>query len=95
MNNTNNVVLITGASSGFGRLIAELLSKNNFQVIATMRDISGKNSKIARELDGLSKNVTIEELDVTCSNSIKTAVKNTINSFIHFILSVAGILPII
>ena len=46
MNNTNNVVLITGASSGFGRLIAELLSKSNFQVIATMRDISGKNSKI-------------------------------------------------
>ena len=96
MNNTNNVVLITGASSGFGRLIAELLSKSNFQVIATMRDISGKNSKIARELDGLSKNITIEELDVTCSNSIETAVTNTINSFnkIDVLVNNAGIMNV-
>ena len=92
----NKVVLITGSSSGFGKLIAELLSKNNFQVIATMRDIEGKNSKVAKELYELGKNVTIEELDVSCSNSVKTAIKNTISNFnqIDVIVNNAGIMNV-
>ena len=42
MSESNNVVLITGTSTGIGKLTAELLAKNNFQVIATMRDVEGK-----------------------------------------------------
>ncbi len=96
MNNSNEVVLVTGASSGFGKLIVELLSKNNFQVIASMRDISGKNSKIASKLDRLGENVTIEELDVSCSNSVKKAIKNTVISFnkIDVLVNNAGIMNV-
>ena len=96
MDNTNKVVLITGSSSGFGKLIVELLSKKKFKVIATMRDISGKNSKVADELNRLGENVTIEELDVTCSNSIKKTVTNTINNYskIDVLVNNAGIMNV-
>ncbi len=96
MNNTNRVVLITGASSGFGKLIVETLSNNNFQVVATMRDINGKNFKVANELDRSSKNIVVEELDVTSSESIKNAITNSINNFnkIDVIVNNAGIMNV-
>ena len=34
------VAIITGASRGFGELIAKKFQKENFQVIATMRNIN-------------------------------------------------------
>jgi NAD(P)-dependent dehydrogenase (short-subunit alcohol dehydrogenase family) len=43
-------VLITGASSGFGRLIAETLARKNYLVFATMRNVSGRNAAAAREI---------------------------------------------
>lgn len=96
MNNLDKVVLITGASSGFGKLIVEFLSKKKFQVIASMRDVNGKNSKIASELNKLSDNVKIEELDVSCSNSVKKAVGNTVDKFnkIDVIVNNAGIMNV-
>ena len=38
------VVIITGASRGFGELIAKKFQKENFQVIATMRNIDSSPS---------------------------------------------------
>jgi NAD(P)-dependent dehydrogenase (short-subunit alcohol dehydrogenase family) len=35
--NSGKVVVVTGAGSGFGRLIAETLARNGYQVFATMR----------------------------------------------------------
>jgi NAD(P)-dependent dehydrogenase (short-subunit alcohol dehydrogenase family) len=49
------VVLITGASSGFGRLIAETLARKNFQVFATMRNVNGRNAAPAREFRELAQ----------------------------------------
>lgn len=96
MHNSNKVVLITGASSGFGKLIVELLSKNQIKVIATMRDLRGKNSQVAKELSNLSKNITIEELDVSSTKSIEKAVNNTINKFnkIDVLINNAGIMNV-
>ncbi len=96
MEKKNKVVFITGASSGFGRLIVELLSNTDFQVIASMKDINGKNCKVASELDNLSKSIKIEELDVSCSNSVKKAIKNTINNFksIDVMVNNAGIMNV-
>ncbi|MBL0063285.1 MAG: SDR family NAD(P)-dependent oxidoreductase [bacterium] len=37
------VVLITGCSSGFGKLAATEFAANGHNVVATMRDINGKN----------------------------------------------------
>jgi NAD(P)-dependent dehydrogenase (short-subunit alcohol dehydrogenase family) len=78
MANTNAVVLITGASSGFGRLTAETLARNQYQVFATMRDIEGRNASTARELRELasreSLHLTVVELDVTDDDSVERAV---------------------
>ena len=38
------VVLITGCSSRFGRLMAETLARKSYQVFATMRAVKDRNS---------------------------------------------------
>jgi NADP-dependent 3-hydroxy acid dehydrogenase YdfG len=43
-------VLITGASSGFGKLTTLSLVDKGYKVWASMRDVKGKNSSIADEL---------------------------------------------
>ena len=78
MSNTGAVVLITGASSGFGRLIAETLARKQYQVFATMRDVEGRNAGVARELRALasreSLHISVVELDVTSDGSVERAV---------------------
>jgi NAD(P)-dependent dehydrogenase (short-subunit alcohol dehydrogenase family) len=82
MSNVNAVVLITGASSGFGRLIAETLGRKQYQVFATMRDIAGRNATAARELRGLAERESlplhVAELDVTNDGSVERAVVEAI-----------------
>jgi NAD(P)-dependent dehydrogenase (short-subunit alcohol dehydrogenase family) len=78
MSTVNAVVLITGASSGFGRLIAETLARQQYQVFATMRDVEGRNASVARELRALasreSLHLSVVELDVTSDGSVERAV---------------------
>jgi len=78
MPGAQQVVLITGTSSGFGRLIAETLARKNFQVFATMRDLSGRNAAAAREIAELAKRESLSlqplELDVTEDTSVERAV---------------------
>jgi NAD(P)-dependent dehydrogenase (short-subunit alcohol dehydrogenase family) len=72
------VVLITGASTGFGRLIAETLASKNYQVFATMRNVNGKNAGAAQELRELAKRESLWlraiELDVTDDGSVERAI---------------------
>src|SRR5712692_9212064 len=72
------VVLITGASSGFGRLIAETLARRQYQVFATMRNVSGRNAAAAREIAQLAERESLSlqavELDVTDDDSVDRAV---------------------
>ena len=78
MPNPQRVVLITGTSSGFGRLIAETLARKGFQVFATMRSLNGRNAAAARELADLAKRESLSlqtlELDVTDDASVERAV---------------------
>ena len=39
---SKQVVLITGSSTGFGRLFAETLARKGHTVFATMRDLGGR-----------------------------------------------------
>lgn len=72
------VVLITGASTGFGRAAAELLARRGHQVFATMRDPSGRNATHRDELERLAiaENLALHvlELDVTDERSVTNAV---------------------
>ena len=70
-------VVVTGASSGFGKLTVELLAKNGYKVFATMRGIEGKNAEQANAIKSFaaSENVDISvvELDVTSDESVEAA----------------------
>jgi NAD(P)-dependent dehydrogenase (short-subunit alcohol dehydrogenase family) len=79
-------VLITGCSSGFGRLTAKTFSAKGWNVIATMRS-PDKETELT-ELD----NVWVARLDVTDPDSIEQAVKAGIERFgaIHVLVNNAG-----
>jgi NAD(P)-dependent dehydrogenase (short-subunit alcohol dehydrogenase family) len=82
MSSPKQVVLITGASSGFGRLIAETLARKKFQVIATMRDVKGRNAAVAGEITELAERESLSlqtlELDVTDDFSAERAVSKAV-----------------
>ena len=68
----NKTILITGASTGFGRDTAETLSRAGHKVFASMRDPEAKNRTHADALRG--QNIEVVELDVTDSQSVDRAV---------------------
>jgi NAD(P)-dependent dehydrogenase (short-subunit alcohol dehydrogenase family) len=76
------VILITGCSSGIGRLTAQTLARQGHWVFASMRDIAGHNTVARSELNDLARrenlNLRIIELDVTDDFSVEVAVKNVI-----------------
>jgi len=79
------VVLVTGASTGFGRLFTETLARHSYSVFAAMRNLKGKNAAAARELQQLadreSLNIQSVELDVTedesCEQCVSEVIRNT------------------
>jgi NAD(P)-dependent dehydrogenase (short-subunit alcohol dehydrogenase family) len=76
--NSKQVVLITGSSTGFGRLFAETVARKGHTVFATMRDPGGRNAKNASEIRTLAEKdslpIHVLELDVTNDASVKRAV---------------------
>lgn len=68
-------VLITGASSGFGRLSCQLFQRNGWNVIATMR-----SPEKELELTALD-NVLVVALDVTNKQSIENAIEVSLERF--------------
>jgi NAD(P)-dependent dehydrogenase (short-subunit alcohol dehydrogenase family) len=79
---TKQVVLVTGASTGFGRLIAESLARRGHTVFATMRDLAGRNASNASEIRELAKKESLPlhvlELDVTDETSAERAVRDCV-----------------
>lgn len=80
---TKQVILVTGASTGFGRLFTETLARNGHTVFATMRDPKGKNAKNAAEIESLAKKeslpIHILDLDVTKDDSVDKAIRAVID----------------
>jgi len=64
-------VLITGASSGFGRLTAELFVREGWRTFATMRGVSAANAARADELRRAG--IDVIELEVTSDPSVEAA----------------------
>ena len=65
-------ILITGASSGFGRLTAETLRNSGHKVFAGFRSNDGRKKQVADELR--EKNIEILKLDVTDQSSVDSAI---------------------
>ena len=74
----NKVVLITGASTGFGNEAALRFARRGHHVFATMRDAQGRNAQSRGELERVAKaeklKLEVLELDVTNDDSVARAV---------------------
>jgi NAD(P)-dependent dehydrogenase (short-subunit alcohol dehydrogenase family) len=90
------VVLITGTSSGFGRLMTKGFAREGAHVIATMREASGRNAEAAEELRALSGDgmaIDVVEIDVLSEESVNAGVAQAIETAgrIDILVSNAGI----
>ena len=72
----SKTILITGASSGFGRDTAETLHRAGHTVYASMRSTRGKNLKAAGALRELG--IQTVELDVSDDGSVEAGVNNVL-----------------
>ena len=78
------VVMITGASSGFGELAAKALAQSGHTVYATMRDTAGKGAEKVRELAAYAMenncDLLATELDVSSQESVDKAVQTVVGA---------------
>jgi len=75
---SGSVVLVTGGSTGFGRLTAETLARQGHTVFASMRDVAGRNASHAAELKSLAERdgfaLDVVEIDTNDENSVERGV---------------------
>jgi NAD(P)-dependent dehydrogenase (short-subunit alcohol dehydrogenase family) len=84
-------ILITGSSTGFGKLIAKTLIKEGHEVAASMRNINGKNKEAAAELKEAGAHIV--ELDVTDEASVNSGVADAVKAMggLEGVINNAGI----
>jgi len=99
-NVASKIMLITGCSSGFGRLTAETLARQGHCIYAGVRDPEGRNSTAAGELRelaaGESLDLHVVDLEVTHSESIDAAVSSVIEGQgrIDVLINNAGVMNV-
>src|ERR1700722_16965943 len=76
------IILVTGASSGFGRLTAEALARGGHLGYAAMRDTEGRNAPEVKSIDTFSRSNGADlralELDVQSQPSVDRAIQQII-----------------
>jgi NAD(P)-dependent dehydrogenase (short-subunit alcohol dehydrogenase family) len=93
----STVVLITGASTGFGRDAAQTLARRGHHVFATMRDIKGRNAEHRESLERFADleelRLQVLELDVTSEESVQNAVGGALQAAGHLdvVINNAGV----
>ena len=68
----NRTILLSGASGGFGRLIAHTLLDHGHRLIATMRDPGGRGGEVAQAL--AARGATVVAMDVSDDASVDAAI---------------------
>jgi NAD(P)-dependent dehydrogenase (short-subunit alcohol dehydrogenase family) len=76
------IIVITGASSGFGALTARALAKAGHTVYASMRDTTRQNARKVEEVKKFAKENKVDlrsiELDVTSQASVDAAIQKIV-----------------
>ena len=76
--------MVTGASSGFGRLSAEALARAGHTVYASMRDINGRNASQVEAVSNFAKENGVDlrtvEMDVQSQVSVDAAIEQVVNA---------------
>jgi len=76
------VIVITGASSGFGALTARTLAREGHVVYAGIRDTAGRNAKAVAEIAAFSRENDVDlrsvELDVVSDASVEAGIAKII-----------------
>jgi NAD(P)-dependent dehydrogenase (short-subunit alcohol dehydrogenase family) len=79
---SKQVIVITGASSGFGALTARALAKAGHTVYAGMRATSGRNAKAVADAAAYARENDVDlrsvELDVASDASVEAGIASTI-----------------
>jgi len=74
-----NVIIITGASGGFGSLASHALARAGHTVYAGMRETTGRNAPQVEEANRFSKEYGVDlrtvEMDVSNQPSVDAAIK--------------------
>src|SRR6266403_4375461 len=75
MKKDKNVIVITGASSGFGALAARALARAGHTVYASMRETTGRNAPQVAEAQTYARTI---ELDVASEASAAAAIEQIV-----------------
>lgn len=74
----NKIIVVTGASSGFGRLSANALARAGHIVYASMRETSGRNAPQVADVEQYAKDHRVDlravELDVSAQSSVDAGI---------------------
>lgn len=83
----SKVVLVTGASSGFGALTVRALARAGHTVYAGIRDTRDRNSEAVADLEHLARTEQVRlaalELDVSSQESVDTAIATLLDQQDH------------